>query len=150
MAKLEKTYSPEDVNIYFNGVNINSGIAEGTFLTVVRDEDAYFKYTGAGGDVARTRNANKGGQITLTLMQTSEVNRELMRLALADELGAEIVGTISIQDPSDPLGSFMLIAHSAWIMKIPDAEFAKEYGTREWTFDVAFLDIKEEVNDLVE
>lgn len=138
---LLKTYSPKDVEIQFDGTPINSGIGADTFLTVTRAEDAFTAYSGADGTIARTRNANKMGTIELTLMQNSEVNKALMAKAYLDELGAEIIDTISIHDPSDPTKSFMLVANKAWIRKIPDISYAKDYGTVTWTFDVAYLSI---------
>lgn len=142
MASLLKTYSPKDVEITFNGKNINSGIAPDTFLTVSRDEDAFAKTVGADGTVARTRNANKSGSIELTLMQNSEIHKKLMILAAADEASkGEVIGAFAVKDPSDVTGTWLMVAAKCWIKKVPDMEYGKEYGTRTWLFDVAELGI---------
>lgn len=145
-----KTYDPKQVAITFDGININSGIAPDTFLTIARDEDAFFKTAGADGTIARTRNANRSGTIEVTLMQNSEVNKLLMAKALADENDeVDILDTISINDPSDPTGVFLMTAKSCWIKKVPDIEYGKEYGTRTWMFDCADLSIAQEVKNAI-
>lgn len=147
---LLKTYDPKAVVIAWNGVNINSGIAPDTFLTISRDEDSFFKTIGADGTAARTRNANRSGSLEITLMQNSEVNKALMASALLDEEGsADILGTISVVDPADPTGTFLMTAVNCWVKKIPDIEYAKEYGTRTWMFDCANLSIASIVKDLI-
>lgn len=144
-----KTYSPKEVVISWNGVNINSGIAPDTFITVSRDEDAFNKVVGADGTVARTRNSNRSGTIEISLMQNSDVNKALMAQALLDEAeGGEIISTLSIADPSDPTGVFLTTALDCWIKKIPDMEYSGDYGTRTWAFDCADLSISQAVNDL--
>ena len=145
---LLKTYDPKNVAISWNGININSGIAPDTFLTVSRDEDSFFKTVGADGVVARTRNANRAGTIELTLMQNSEVNKLLSAAALLDEESdSDVTSVFSVSDPSDPTGIFLMTAKDCWVKKIPDIEYAKEYGTRTWMFDVASLSIAAEVNN---
>lgn len=152
---LFKTYDPAQVAIGFapaqkSAVNLNSGIAPDTFLTVARDEDSFTKTVGADGEVARTRNANRSGTIELTLMQNSEVNKLLMALALADEeAGGDVIGAITVYDPADPTGVFLMTALNCWIKKVPDIEYAKEYGTRTWVFDCANLSIASEVKSTV-
>lgn len=149
MALLE-TYDPKSVAISFNGLNINSGIAPDTFLTISRDEDAFSKVVGADGTVARTRNANRSGSIEITLMQNSEVNKALMAKALLDETsGTDIIDTVAVADPADPTGVFLMVAKSCWIKKVPDIEYGKEYGTRTWMFDCADLSIAQEVANQV-
>ena len=148
---LLKTYDPKNVAIAWNGININSGIAPDTFLTVVRDEDSFFKTVGADGKVARTRNANRAGTIELTLMQNSEVNKLLSAAALADEeTDVDVTSVFSIVDPADPTGIFLMTAKDCWVKKLPDIEYGKEYGTRTWMFDCATLSIASEVNNAIE
>lgn len=147
---LLKTYDPKAVAISWVGININSGIAPDTFLTVSRDEDSFFKTIGADGTAARTRNANRSGTIEITLMQNSEINKTLMAAALLDEEGGtDQLGTISIVDPADPTGTMLMTALNCWVKKIPDIEYAKEYGTRTWMFDCANLSIASAVSDAI-
>lgn len=153
MSQLFKTYDPEKFAIAYSTptaggtIALNSGIADGTFIEVDRDEDAYMAVAGAAGDVGRAKNANRMGEVTLTLMQNSPVNKELMRLALQDEQIGDVIGSLRITDPSDPTGSFLVNARNTWIKKIPTLARGKEYsdGNMVWTFQSADLQINNDV-----
>ncbi len=126
-----KLYDPEKVVITW-GTALISGFAEGTFLEATRDEDAFFKKIGADGEVSRTRNKNKGGSVTITLLQTSASNDILSAAQVADELTGLGVFPLMIKDL---LGTTLLVAPNAWVKKRADAEFAKEQTDREWILD---------------
>lgn len=137
-----KTYSPDLVTLSWNGVNI-TGYAKDTFIEVDRDEDIFMKYTGALGDVARSKNLNKGGKVKITLMAVAPVNDILANLALADEnaaLGSADVfyGSLQIKDLS---GTMECYAEIAWISKWPKVERGKESGTIEWEIDCAAIEV---------
>lgn len=134
------TYRPEDVSIAWNGINITSGLAPDTYITLDRNEDAFTLTVGADGTGARTQNANKSGTIELTLMQNSPINALLAAQALADEniTSADVVSALTISDPS---GSLIAGAEDCWIKKIPQQELGKEYGTRTWMFECSRLTI---------
>jgi hypothetical protein len=128
-----KLYDPASVIVAF-GPNIMTGYGEDTFVRVERDEDTFTKKTGVDGEVTRTRNMNRAGSVTLTLMQSSASNAVLAVLALADEIapnGASIL-PMTVKDNA---GNSLHFAESAWIRKPPASEYAKEAGTREWVFD---------------
>lgn len=126
------TYDPSEV-ICSIGEILVSGYAEGTYLVVEMDEDAFTKYTGSGGEVARARNKNKGGTLTLTLMQTSPVNDLLSALQAADDLSGTGVRPVFIKDN---LGTTKVSVANAWVKKMPAHEYAKELGTRVWVIDL--------------
>lgn len=132
-----KTYSPALVTISFRGINL-TGIMDGTFIEAERDEDAFTKHVGAGGSVTRTRNMNKGGKITVTLIQASPTNDLLASVLLLDELVGGQYGAIQIKDLS---GNMRCHATQAWISKPPKVERAKESGSCVWVFDCAELEI---------
>ena len=92
-----KTYSPADVAVIYGGAII-SGFANGTFITVSRDEDAFMKSVGADGEVCRSRNANRSGSITLTLLQSSASNDVMSAFAAADALSGAVPLPIQIKD----------------------------------------------------
>lgn len=135
--KLLAEYAPEDVKVAWNGIDI-TGFAPDTFIRFERAVDAFGKTVGADGTVARTRNADRTGMVTITLMQNSLSNRLLAAAAVADEIGGEVISNFTVSDPS---GSGVALALDAWVRKIPDQEYAAEYGTREWVFDCAYLQI---------
>jgi len=138
MANVLTTYDPKEVKIAWNGIDLSDALAPDTFITITRMEDGFAPTVGSSGTVARTRNADRMGQIDLTLMQNAPANSLLAAAALADEqAGAEVLSVITITDPSGSVD--IVIATDAWIRKIPDVELAADYGTRTWNFDCAEL-----------
>ncbi len=132
-------YSPSNVMVSFSALNI-TGFAEGTFVEVERDEDGFTTYVGALGDVCRTRNLNRLGKITVTLMATAPINTALAALAQIDEDDATEVYPIQVKDIS---GDMICYGAEAWVMKRPKIERAKESSTIQWVFVVAELKILE-------
>ncbi len=127
-----KNYDPTKVTIVVAGNKID-GFAPDTFVSVKRDEDAYTKQVGAAGDVTRTRNANKGGTIEITLMQASPSNDVLSALAVLDELKGAGTGEAQVTDTTS--SATLAHAQNAWVKKFADLGRAKEAGTVEWVLD---------------
>lgn len=132
------TYSPDLVTISFAGLII-TGFANDTFVEVERDEAMFTKYTGALGDVARSRSLNKGGKVTITLMAVAPINNDLTGIALLDEVDGDAYAPLMIKDNN---GSMVCHADIAWISKMPKIDRAKESGTIQWEFDCAAIDIE--------
>jgi len=130
------TYAAESVRIIVGGVPI-SGLADGTFVSVSRDEQAYNKTTGADGTTSRSRTGNRAGTIAITLQQTSPSNDVLSGFMLADEAADQGVVPVLIKDTS---GRTLHYASAAWVQQKPDEEFGKEVSDREWTLDCARID----------
>lgn len=133
-----RTYDPGQVQVLVGG-NIMSGYADGTFVVVERDEDAYSKHSGTDGDVSRAKTNNKTGTMTLTLAQTSLSNDILDAIRLADELSNSGVVPVMMKDGS---GNTLLFAAEAWVRKMPSSEYGNEITDREWVLDLAKLDGK--------
>ncbi len=139
MPTLLTNYHPDKVILSFKGINI-TGYAEGTFIEVERAEDAFMEYVGSLGEVCRTRNLNRLGTVTLTLMATSAVNDALTAIAVQDEDGSIIeTGALQLKDGN---GNMKCDAPEAWIKKMPKVERAKESGTVQWVITCASLTIK--------
>lgn len=135
-----KTYDPANVSIVFAGVPV-SGFADGTFLSVEFDEDAFNLTVGADGEGARAKTNNRSATIEFTLLQSALANDLLSAVAALDELSSDGVGPLLIKDN---FGRTLFGAESAWIQKKPRAEFAKEISERVWVvrtekLDVAFI-----------
>lgn len=124
------------MGVSFLGIEI-SGFAKGTAIEVTFDEEAFKKYVGGDGDVARVRNANESGQIKFTLMQTSPVNDLLSAAAQLDRRTGSGIGTCTVKDTR---GTSLHSSGDAWIQKIPDTTYADEIEVREWTLDCGHLD----------
>jgi hypothetical protein len=128
------TYAADAVKIIVGGVPM-SGLADGTFVSISRDEQAYNKVTGADGTTSRAKTANRAGSITLTLQQTSPSNDVLSGFMIADE--ASDSGVVLVKDTS---GRTLHYASSAWVQQMPSQEFSKEIAEREWVLDCARID----------
>ena len=128
-----RTYDPKQVAVLVSGVPM-SGFADGTFISVERDEDAFSKVSGADGIVSRAKSNNSMGTLTLTLAQTSPSNDVLSALATLDELTNAGIFPIIVKDNS---GRSIHFSSNAWVKKVPAAGYAKEVGNREWIFDLA-------------
>ena len=131
-----KTYDPGQVIVSFGGADIK-GFAEGSFVTVAYDEDAFKKMTGGSGETCRIRSQKKGGSITLRLMQSSSSNDRLSAIANLDRRNGSGVSALQVKDLS---GTSLYSAANAWIKKIADSGFGDELGDREWVLDCDELD----------
>ena len=69
-------------------------------------------------------------------MCSSDLNEVLTGLAVLDELSNGGVVPVLIKDNS---GNSIWGAAEAWIVKMPDSEYAKEAGAREWKIQCAEL-----------
>jgi hypothetical protein len=126
------TYDPNEQDVVFKGIPID-GFAPDTFIQVTRNEDSWTFQPSMSGGGARSRNPNKSGRITLTLLAASPANGFLSAFVVADELTGEGVGECMIKDRSSA-GAFCL-AQNAWIIRPPDFERAKETGTVTWVIE---------------
>jgi hypothetical protein len=132
------TYDPKQVAVIVGGIPMG-GFADGTFVTVERNSDAYTKVSGGDGIVSRAKSNDKSGSITFTIQQTSPSNDILSGFALLDEMSNNGIVPVIIQDFS---GRTTAVSAFGWIKKSPKAEFSKEITNREWVIDCADLDIK--------
>jgi len=123
-----RTYDPKSVSIIVGG-NIMTGLADGTFLTVERDEDAFALNIGSDGEGVRSKSNNFSGTFTLTIQQGSPSNDVLSAFAQADELSGSGVVSVLVKDNN---GNSLHVAETAWVQKAADAEYARESGDREW------------------
>lgn len=135
---MTKSYNAGQVSMTFGPNILTNGLADGSFVTVTRDEQAYNKKVGTDGTATRSRTNNKAGTVSLRLDQASAVNDILSAIAAADELSGAGILPLTLRDAS---GRFLAGAESAWIQKLPEAEFDRDSLDREWVFDCGDLDI---------
>jgi hypothetical protein len=119
------TYNAKKV-IVLVGMIPMSGFADGSFVTVEREDDAFKKVVGADGHTSRSKSSNKSGSMTITLNQTTD-----------DTSGLGVV-PIAVRDAS---GRTLIASAFGWIKKVPKTEFGKELTNREWQFDLADVSI---------
>jgi len=132
-----KTYDPKQ-NAIIVGGHIVSGFADGTFIVVERNEQAFNLKVGADGEGCRVKSNNKSGKFTLTLMQSSSSNDFLSALANADELTGEGVAPCLMKDNS---GTTVCAGATSWVQKQANVENAKEATTRQWVIETDELDM---------
>ncbi len=132
-----KQYDPGLVTVVFKGILLR-GFMDGTFVNAERDEDAFSKAAGAGGDITRVRSRNRGGSVTVTLKAESPSNDSLSAVARLDELFGSGVGPLMVRDLNN---TTIIAAENAWIRKLPASGYAVEASPREWVFDCAELEM---------
>ena len=132
-----RQHDPGFVLVVWKGIEFK-GFMDGTYVSAERDTDAYTKAVGATGDAARVRSRNRGGKVTLTLQQTSPTNDLLTAQQKIDEISNAATGSLTVKDL---LGTTLIFAEVAWIMKSAKVDFGTELQGREWVFDCAELDM---------
>lgn len=130
-------YDPAAIHIIFGVIPIE-GYADGTFVSVERNEDMFALTVGADGEGVRAKSNNKSGRITLTLLQSSITNTLLSAAMVADELASDGVGPFIMTDGN---GETLVSAQSCWITKPAKTEFGKEAATREWVLESDSINI---------
>lgn len=132
-------YDADKVTVNVCGIPIDSGLADGEFVRIAQNEDAFTTYVGTDGFVTRSKTNNRTAVVTLSLAQTSAGNTALATLYNLDinaPNGAG-VGTFICRDRN---GTAVFKASKAWIQKPPDVAFAREATVREWTIALADLE----------
>lgn len=137
-------YHTDQVVLVWDGINI-TGYANDTFVEVERNEDSFTTYVGSLGDVCRTKNLNRTGKVTVTLMASAPVNDLLAARAQRDEDTGLDYGPIQLKDLN---ANMRADGAESWISKRPKVERAKESGTIQWVFEVAYLNLFEGGNVL--
>lgn len=128
---LLKEYNPKEVIISWDGVNMNEGIASGTFVTLARTTRTFSQNTGGDGGTTRVRSNDQSASVTVTLRAGSETNEKLSNRATDEELDPPTphVAALLVQDFS---GNTLHSAPQAYLDGPANDEFATEEGNREW------------------
>lgn len=132
-----RNYNAAEVSVIV-GTRRLTALAEGTFVSVTRDEDSFTKQVGADGEVTRARTNNRAGAIEITLLQSSPDNEYLQTLNIADELTGQGAVPVTVIDSS---GTYKAFCAQAWVRKPADNELGRDAGERTWTLDCGDLDI---------
>jgi len=137
MSNEFNTYDPSRVSFVFKGIKL-SAFQDGTFIDVERKADGFMMHVGSAGDVTRTRNLDRAGSYTLTLMAQSSDNDLLQAIADEDEQFGTGFGPCQVLDHNGNMECHSVIA---WIRKRPKIERAKESGGTVWVLDCADLEL---------
>ena len=132
-----RTYDPKEVIITIGGVPM-SGFSDGTFLEVSRTEPTWNMVVGADGSVTRGKTNNFSGLVTLTLKQSSPSNDVLSGFMQLDELTNSAIVPVLIKDLS---GNSTYFSGQGWVMQYANSTFGKDINDREWSIQLATLDL---------
>jgi hypothetical protein len=130
-------YDPNEVDIIFGGFPL-SGFADGEFVTIEEDSNAFNDVVGTDGQVTRSKSNDRRATVTVKLMQSSPSNGVLSSLHQTDKNSPNGAGiaTLEIKDKS---GTSLHRAREAWIQKSPDVSYDREPTSREWPIRCASL-----------
>lgn len=133
MANLLGSYSPNDISVIVGGVPV-SGFGDGDFVSAEFSSDAAMLKEGADGSPAISyKRGLRGGQVTITLLQTSLSNNYLSGLLFAQKTVAGALTTIPIAIINAQGGQTVTMPRAAF-MKEPTVTYSGEVGTVEYTF----------------
>lgn len=123
------TFNPSEVTLAINDFVVTD-FAEGTFLDIIQNTKTFNQVRGIRGKHTRVHQRDKSGTIIFRLMQTSQDNEILSKLALEDDINMTGKLFVVIKDASGQSG-FQLI--DAYLEGVPDIGFRSTTTTsREW------------------
>lgn len=128
-------YDPTQIVITWNGIQL-LGYAEGTFVSIERNEDVFAPSVGSQGDVTRVRSRDKTGRVTVTLQAESATNDLLSAAQIVDEEIGFNEGPLQIKNLN---GTLLCSADISWIVRPANVEYGDEATNREWMFDCSDL-----------
>lgn len=129
------TYDTNKILVVFGGYTLD-GFAEDSKVTVEYNEDSWTLQIGVDGEGTRSKVNNRSGKVTVRLRQTADSNAILSGLAESDRLTNAGALPLMVKDAG---GDSLHLAETAWIVRIPSAEYAAEAGEREWVFETDVL-----------
>lgn len=132
-----RSYNPKDLVVIAAG-EIIEAFADGTFVSIERNEDSANLAVGSQGDATRTITNNRSGRVTLTLLQTSPSNATLNAQLKALELAGGGIFSVLVKDNS---GLDICSALTAWIVKPPVMDYSNENSNREWIIETDVLEM---------
>lgn len=127
-----KVYDSDQYSASLAGIAFE-GFADGEWLRIERDNNAFDDVVGTDGEVTRSKTNDDRATITLRLMQTSSTNSLLSAFYNADKLtpGGVGVGPFLLRDQQ---GTTLISAEKCWIAKEPDVSMDRTATEREWVF----------------
>ena len=137
---MTQVYDATEVDISFAGIPITGGFADGEFVRIERETEAFGVVVGTDGEVTRNSNNDDRATVTVILMQSSESNAVLRGLVNADKNtpGGSGIGALLINSSRND-GGLLHEGAESWIMTPPDHSYDREATSREWQFRVAKL-----------
>lgn len=130
-----KRYDAAQVTLVFMGILIDSGFADGEFLTIEQSAPDYEAVVGTDGQVGRSRTNNRHAVIKVKLMSTSDGNTLFGALSNAGLLtanGADI-GPMLVRDRVSGVCTYT--SANCWIAAPPAVSYENKVSMREWVLE---------------
>lgn len=96
MSGTPQTYAPGEVTVIFGG-NIITGFGD-EIVSTKRNEMLFSQTVGADGESTHVKNANRSGEVKITLKQTSAGNATLGAIVQKDEIDGDQIKSLMIKD----------------------------------------------------
>lgn len=133
------TYDPANIVAVLGVIPFTGGYAKGTFLSIEQTEDSYSIQVGSTGEVCRTRNNNRSGMATVTMMGSSLINDACSAFMELDRLTNAGVAPFLMKDLNS-LG--LSSAPNGWFKKPPKYDFSDgDMPNREWPIQLDDVDM---------
>lgn len=131
-----RIYDSNQVQVAFAGVPVQ-GYADGDFLTINHEADAFSDVVGTDGQVSRSKTNDRRATVEIILMSTSPTNDLFSAIYKADleAPGGAGVGSFLVTD----LNGTSLYTGQGWIMRAPDVTYGREANERTWTLRIDSL-----------
>jgi hypothetical protein len=133
-----RVYSSSQVKVSLAGIPITGGFADGEFVRIEREGEAFTDVVGTDGEVTRNATKDNRATVTIILMQSGEGNAALSALHNSDKNteGGAGIGRLLIEDLN---GTSLHESAFSWISNEPDASYDREATSREWPVRCANL-----------
>ena len=125
-----RTYSPSDVYLSIALAHQVTGYADGTGISLVKEEPVFGKVKGAHGHIGRFHIPDKTYRLEITLAQTSPSNAVLNGLLSVDQASRIGMFPVFIKDNS---GQDVFTSPTCWIESPPDVNYSNRIEERTWT-----------------
>lgn len=131
-----KNYDPKQVTLIF-GAHIVTGFTSGTFIDIGYTNPVVTMTPGINAP-SRALSSDSTGTCIVTLDQTSASNDVFSAAVIADKSTGTGVYPLTLKDGS---GRTINFAESAWIGTSARQVYSNEILQREWTIEIADLDM---------
>ena len=130
MANL-KIYNAKDITLIAVGVLIDSGFADGEFVSLEMADDAFKSYVCTDGEIIWSNTNNLLAKMIVTLSQSSDSNARLSAIHELDKKtsGGKGVAPYMIRDRQ---GTSLYAGRFSRITKAPKVSFDRDPTPRDW------------------
>ncbi len=126
-----RTYDPKKVNVIFGGKEI-TGFAEDSMISIKPMGEGITSICGADGEVSRSMDPDTRGEVTISLLGSSQSNNTLSDLHASDRATGSGMQALQIKDL---MGTTVFSAPQAWVRNYPEKGFSKQLPEVEWVIE---------------